>query len=108
MAESPPAVQWREWEREAFGAAEKEGKPILLSIVASWCRWCHLMEETAYRTPQVVTVINDQFVPIRVDSDRRPDINQRYNQGGWPTTAILTPGGEVIAGTTFVPAERSF
>jgi uncharacterized protein YyaL (SSP411 family) len=50
--------------------------------------------------------VRDRFVPVRVDTDRRPEINDRYNLGGWPTTAFLTPGGEILGGGTFIPADR--
>ena len=51
------------------------------------------MDETTYSDPGVIERINRDFVPVRVDSDKRPDINRRYNQGGWPTTAFLVPSG---------------
>ena len=79
---------------------------MLLSISATWCHWCHEMDRTSYSDPAVVSLINDRFVPVRVDADERPDINERYNLGGWPTTAFLTPEGDVICGGTYVPVER--
>ena len=68
-------------------------KPILLAISAVWCHWCHVMDETSYSDPEVIRTINKRFVPVRVDNDRRPDVNARYNMGGWPTTAFLAPDG---------------
>lgn len=64
------------------------------------------MDETTYSTPEIIEKINSNFIPVRVDSDRRPDINSRYNQGGWPTVAFLTPSGRAIAGFTYAPANR--
>jgi uncharacterized protein YyaL (SSP411 family) len=61
------------------------------------------MDETTYSDPGVIETINRRFVPIRVDNDRRPDINARYNMGGWPTTAFLTPGGRTLTGATYLP-----
>jgi uncharacterized protein YyaL (SSP411 family) len=99
-------INWRPWSPEAFARAQLEDKPILLGISAVWCHWCHVMDETTYSDPAVIQLINDRFVAIRVDNDQRPDINARYNMGGWPTTAFLTPGGEVMAGMTYIPPDQ--
>jgi uncharacterized protein YyaL (SSP411 family) len=61
------------------------------------------MDETTYSDPSVIEAINRRFVPVRVDNDRRPDINARYNMGGWPTTAFLTPDGRTLTGATYLP-----
>ncbi len=99
-------IQWQPWGAEAFEAARQQKKPLLLSLSAVWCHWCHVMDETTYSDPAVIAAINEHFIPLRVDNDSRPDINLRYNMGGWPSTAFLTAGGEVITGSTFVPAEQ--
>ena len=99
-------VEWVPWSAEAFARASREGKPVLLSITAAWCRACHEMDRTTYADPDVAALIGARFVPVRIDTDRRPDINERYNLGGWPTTAFLTAGGRLIAGGTFVAADR--
>ncbi len=103
MADAPATINWREWGEPAFQEAREQSKPVLLSIGAVWCHWCHVMDNTTYSEPAVAQVINRDFIPIRVDNDRRPDINDRYNQGGWPTTAFLTPEGTLIAGATYIP-----
>jgi uncharacterized protein YyaL (SSP411 family) len=64
------------------------------------------MDETSYSDSAVIDAINERFVPVRVDNDRRPDVNARYNQGGWPTTAFLTPDGALLAGATYLPPEQ--
>jgi uncharacterized protein YyaL (SSP411 family) len=64
------------------------------------------MDRTSYADPEIAALINDRFVAVRVDADERPDIGERYNLGGWPTTAFLTADGEILAGGTFVPVER--
>ncbi|MDE3097576.1 MAG: thioredoxin domain-containing protein [Chloroflexota bacterium] len=99
-------IRWNVWGSEAFARAQAEDKPILLSLSAVWCHWCHVMDETSYSDPEVIRLINERFVPVRVDNDQRPDVNARYNMGGWPTTAFLTPGGEVMAGMTYIPPDQ--
>jgi uncharacterized protein YyaL (SSP411 family) len=95
-----------EWGPPAFERARREDRPILLRISAVWCHWCHVMDETTDAVPEVARRINERFVPVRVDNDERPDVNARYNLGGWPTTAFLTPDGELITGGTYFPAAQ--
>ena len=64
------------------------------------------MDETTYSDDKVIDFINKNLIPVRVDSDRRPDIDSLYNQGGWPSTVLLTPDGEILAGETYLPPER--
>jgi len=104
---APPVapVEWLEWSPAAFARAREERKPILLSISANWCHGCGVMDRVSYADPAVASVIAAGFVPIRVNADRRPDINDRYNLDGWPTTACLTASGEILTGTTYLPAD---
>jgi uncharacterized protein YyaL (SSP411 family) len=99
-------VSWLEWNEEAFKKARELDKPILLGISAVWCHWCHVMDQTTYFDSEVARLIEDKFVPIRVDRDRRPDIDKRYNMGGWPSTVFLTPEGEVLTGSTYIPPQQ--
>jgi len=95
-------VEWREWGPEAFGAAERAGKPILLSLVVPWSPECAEMDRTTYSEPRIAANINDGFVPIRVDADRQPRVRDRYTMGGFPSTVFLTPDGTVLTGATFL------
>jgi len=99
-------IAWMPWGARAFERARAEDKPILLSISAVWCHWCHVMDETSYSDPGVIDAINRRYVPIRVDNDRRPDVNARYNMGGWPTTAFLASDGTTLTGATYLPPEQ--
>ena len=96
-------INWHEWNDAAFAQAQATDKPILLDIGAVWCHWCHVMDETSYSDSEIIGLINERFIPIRVENDQRPDVNRRYNLGGWPTTAFLTPDGEIMTGGTYIP-----
>jgi len=98
-------IAWMPWGPDAFERAHAQDKPILLAISAVWCHWCHVMDETTYSDPAVIAAINERYVPVRVDNDRRPDVNARYNMGGWPTTAFLAPDGTLLTGATYLPPE---
>lgn len=99
-------IAWGEWGKAAFDRAAAEDKLVFLDISASWCHWCMVMEETTYADPRVAELINSEFVPVYVDTDQRPDINDQYNQGGWPSIAILTPKGQALSGMTTASADE--
>jgi len=106
-------IRWHEWGEEAFAAAQRENKPMLLDIGAVWCHWCHVMDRESYDDPEVARIVNENFVAVKVDRDERPDIDSRYQaavsaisgQGGWPLTAFLTPEGKPFYGGTYFPPE---
>jgi uncharacterized protein YyaL (SSP411 family) len=106
-------IHWYEWGVEAFAAAQRENKPILLDIGAVWCHWCHVMDRESYDNPEVARLINEKFIAVKVDRDERPDIDSRYQvavsaisgQGGWPLTAFLTPDGKPFYGGTYFPPD---
>ena len=106
-------IHWHEWGEEAFAAAQRENKPILLDIGAVWCHWCHVMDRESYDDPDVAKIVNENFIAVKVDRDERPDIDSRYQvavssisgQGGWPLTAFLTPEGKPFYGGTYFPPD---
>ena len=99
-------VCWCEWTAQAFKRAEREQKPVLLSLVTAWSEACAAMDRTTYTHPSVAQLIEDEFVAVRVDGDYRPDLNERYNLGGWPTTAFLTSAGDILSGGTYLDADE--
>ena len=106
-------VDWYEWGTEAFARAKAEDKPILLDIGAVWCHWCHVIDRESYENPQLAAIINQLFIPVKVDRDERPDVDARYQaaisaisgQGGWPLTGFLLPDGRPFFGGTYFPPE---
>lgn len=101
-----PAVRWFPWTPATFERAVHERKPILLSLTTTWCHGCRVMDRTCYEEAGIAATINHRFLPVRVDADRRPDVHDRYNLEGLPTTAFLTPSGEILTGSTYLPPER--
>ncbi|WP_281244169.1 DUF255 domain-containing protein [Halogranum rubrum] len=95
-------VEWREWGQEAFDEAQESNKPVLLSLSATWCASCHEMDTETYAEPRIAANVNDGFVPVRVDVDRHPRVRERYNMGGFPTTAFLTPEGKLLTGAMYL------
>ncbi len=89
-------IQWNEWGQEAFNRAQAEDKLILLDLMAVWCHACHVMDQTTYADPRVLALLQANFIAVRVDTDQRPDLEARYRTGGWPTTSLLLPTGEIL------------
>lgn len=99
-------LTWREFDELTFADAVRLDRPVLLFLYASWCRFSARMERDVLEHAEVSALLADRFVLVRVDKDRRPEINDRYNMGGWPSVCLLTPDGELISGgTSFEPAE---
>jgi len=98
-------VEWRDWGAEAFAEADERDCPVLLSLSATWCEGCHEMDAITYAEPRIAANVNEGFVPIRVDVDRHPRVRERYNMGGFPTTAFLTPEGELLTGAGYLDVD---
>ena len=104
-------VNWFPWGAEAFAQARALNKPILLSIGYSTCHWCHVMERESFEDLEIAAVINELYVPIKVDREERPDLDDTYmaavqlltGRGGWPMTVALTPAREPFFGGTYFP-----
>ena len=109
-------VDWYPWGQDAFDKAQREDKPIFLSIGYSTCHWCHVMAHESFEHPEVAKLMNEAFVSIKVDREERPDIDSVYMKacqvmtgtGGWPLTVILTPDKKPFFATTYVPRESRF
>ncbi len=108
-------VDWYPWGDEAFRRAQKENKPVFLSIGYSTCHWCHVMERESFDNEEIARILNGDFVCIKVDREERPDIDAVYiaavqrlmGNAGWPLTVFLTPEGEPFYGGTYFPPEDS-
>jgi uncharacterized protein YyaL (SSP411 family) len=108
-------VDWYPWGDEALTRARAENKPIVLSIGYSACHWCHVMARESFEDPEIAGLMNRDFIPIKVDREERPDLDQVYmravqgmtGSGGWPMTVFLLPDGTpFFAGTYFPPTDR--
>ena len=106
-------VDWYPWGPEALEKARRENKPIFLSIGYAACHWCHVMAHESFEDPEIARLLNEHFVPIKVDREEHPDVDHVYmqaviamtGQGGWPLSVFLTPEGEPFYGGTYFPPE---
>ncbi len=95
-------VDWRPWGEAAFVEAERSDRPLLLSLTATWCDHCHEMDRETYAVESIARTIDERFVPVRVDVDRRPRVRDRYNMGGFPSTVFLSPDGSLLTGAGYL------
>jgi uncharacterized protein YyaL (SSP411 family) len=116
LQHSANPVDWRPWGEDAFQQARREDKPVFLSIGYATCHWCHVMERESFENPASADLINTHFIPVKVDREERPDIDQIYmavcqavtGTGGWPLTVILTPEKKPFFVGTYFPRESRF
>ena len=110
---SDDLVEWYSWGPEAFDRAKDLDLPVLVSFGYTACHWCHVMREMHFNDPDIADIINGNFVPVLVDRERRPALDESYmmvtevltQRGGWPNTVFLTPQLKPIYGTAYIPPE---
>src|SRR5437667_5191184 len=109
-------VDWYPWGQAALDKARQEDKPIFLSIGYSTCHWCHVMEHESFENDDVARVLNEHFVPVKVDREERPDLDRVYmlfvqastGSGGWPMSVWMTPEGKPFFGGTYFPPDNRY
>ena len=108
-------VEWYPWGEVAFEKARSENKPLFISIGYFTCHWCHVMARESFENPDIAGLLNEYFVPIKIDREQRPDLDAAYmqyvtltrGQGGWPMSVWATPEGAPFLGGTYFPPEAS-
>ncbi len=107
-------VKWMPWGNEAFEKAQKENKPLIISIGYASCHWCHVMEKECFEDEEVARLMNEWFVPVKVDREEHPDVDNLYmdavqlltGQGGWPLNVFVLPDGRPFYGGTYFPKKQ--
>ncbi|MEL6304964.1 MAG: thioredoxin domain-containing protein, partial [Bacteroidota bacterium] len=107
-------VDWEAWSPEVLARAQKEDKPLLISIGYASCHWCHVMEDECFEDLEVAQMMNENFINIKIDREERPDVDQIYMDalqlmtqgGGWPLNIVALPDGKPYWGTTYSPKKE--
>ncbi|MCA8943939.1 MAG: thioredoxin domain-containing protein [Planctomycetes bacterium] len=102
-----PDLSWREFDPSTFDEARNADRPLLVLITKSWCPHSKRLLATTFENPEVVRLVNERFIPVHVDAERRPDVNERYGRGSWPTIAYLTPVGELVSSDGFLDPDQA-
>jgi uncharacterized protein YyaL (SSP411 family) len=98
-------IQWRSWSSETFREAQRSDRLVFLHLCTVWSHWCRVMAEASFADEAVVALLSERVIPVHVDGDRLPYVQDRYLAGGWPTNAFLTPTGEVLWSGTYVDGD---
>ena len=109
-------VHWQAWGAGTLALAQRENRPILLSIGYAACHWCHVMAHESFEDAAIAAQMNANFINVKVDREERPDLDAIYQmalsmmnqQGGWPLTMFLTPVGDPFWGGTYFPPTARF
>ena len=107
-------VDWHPWNDEALSKAKQENKLLIISIGYSACHWCHVMEHESFEDSLVASIMNEHFLPIKVDREERPDVDDVYmsaaqlitGRGGWPLNAVAMPDGRPVWAGTYFPKDQ--
>ncbi|MCF8331100.1 MAG: thioredoxin domain-containing protein [Bacteroidales bacterium] len=107
-------VNWKPWSDDIFELAKRENKMIFISIGYAACHWCHVMEKESFTNNDIAGLINKHFIPVKIDREERPDVDQIYmnavqimtGQGGWPLSCFALPDGTPFFGGTYFPPKE--
>ena len=90
------SIPWLEFDQRAFDLASRQHKPVLLDLGASWCHWCHVMDDSTYENPAVISYLSQHYICIKANQDKRPDLYAKYKDYGWPATIIFHEDGREL------------
>ncbi len=108
-------VKWNIWSDSLFEMAKKVDKPLFITIGYSTCHWCHVIQKESFRDQEISRIINENYIPVVVDREERPDIDSFYmhvsqimnGSGGWPLNVIAMPDGRPFQVFTYLPARET-
>ncbi|RYP53499.1 hypothetical protein DL768_001536 [Monosporascus sp. mg162] len=112
-ADNPTA--WQLWTPETIQLARDTNRLLFVSIGYSACHWCHVMAHESFDDPKIAQILNEHFIPVKIDREERPDIDRQYMDfvqattggGGWPLNVFVTPDLEPVFGGTYWPNPRA-
>ncbi|MCZ6723196.1 MAG: DUF255 domain-containing protein [Gammaproteobacteria bacterium] len=104
-------VDWRVWDEAVLRQAQDQNKLIYISVGYFSCHWCHVMQRQSYSDSGIAELLNQGFVPVKVDRELRPELDRRLinfvretrGAAGWPLNVFLTPEGYPVLGFTYLP-----
>jgi thioredoxin-like negative regulator of GroEL len=91
------AIAWEKTLEGALEVARKGGKPLLIDFEAEWCGFCKKLDRETYTDEQVIRLVREYFVAVKVDVDKEPELEKKFNIQGLPTLVFLSPSGDEIA-----------
>lgn len=89
------SISWNDY-TPGMALAGKEGKNIFLYFHASWCGYCTKLKKETFTDDRIKAYLNDHFVSIAVDTDKREKLARQWGVRGLPTLWFLEPDGTKI------------
>jgi thioredoxin:protein disulfide reductase len=93
-------INWITNENEAVALAKEKKLPILVDFGAEWCEACHVIEQTVFTEPNVVSELNKRFIALKIDVTESNSVNdqilQKYGVLSLPTLVFLDATGKTL------------
>ncbi|MDY6978870.1 MAG: DUF255 domain-containing protein [Pseudomonadota bacterium] len=106
-------VHWQQWNADTVALAREQDKLLYVSSGYFSCHWCHVMQRESYQNDRIAALLNEHFIPVKVDRELNPALDDRLidfverTQGhaGWPLNVFVTPEGYPLVGMVYQPPE---
>ncbi len=104
---------WQEWNADTVARARRENKLLFVSIGYFSCHWCHVMQRESYQNPEIAKVLNENFIPVKVDRELGGALDAEMQafaeatrgQSGWPLNVFITPEGYPLLALLYAPPQ---
>jgi uncharacterized protein YyaL (SSP411 family) len=105
---------WQEWNAETVARAKRENKLLFVSIGYFSCHWCHVMQRESYQNPEIAKILNEHFIPVKVDreiggaldAEMQAFAEATRGQSGWPLNVFITPEGYPLLALLYAPPQE--
>ena len=106
MLAANKAIEWHSYQ-DGMQRGKFEKKKVFLHFYADWCMYCKKMEQSTFKDPEVIAALNQDFIPIRINTDLDPDTTQLYGVKPIPDTWFIYESGEPIGNRPgFISADQ--
>src|SRR5206468_7543564 len=89
-------VKWRRDYNAARKEAEAKKLPLVIDFGTDHCMWCDRLDQSTFRDPVVIGLMNERFIPLKINADREPTLAQMLQITSYPTIVIGGPDGTII------------
>jgi thiol-disulfide isomerase/thioredoxin/YHS domain-containing protein len=102
------ASPWRSDFEQAKADAKRLNLPLLIHFYADWCGPCRQMERDVLSSASLAKQLNGKFVAVKVNSDRREDLVNRYRIGSLPSDVFVSPSGRILSRNSGAQGKSSY
>ena len=88
-------IEWHNYQN-GMERGKFEKKKVFLHFYADWCMYCKKMDQSTFKDPDVIDALNQDFIPIRVNTDLDPETASLYGVKPIPDTWFIYENGQPI------------